>query len=667
MTLLSPGFETKETTLSTTIVQSATGRAALVGKFQWGPAFQIVQVTNEVELVNKFGQPDNNTADYFMSGANFLQYGNDLRVVRVLDTKKAKNATALADNIEFEITNEGSNYEVGDTIKIKHNRQDIETEGKVTKVDGDGKVKGVFIPTGKIIAHAKAIGVYPELGGGWTAEFTSSSGNGSAALSVTKIVTDSGLLLTDLETSRANITNQTFLTKLKKYDMPAVSAIYAGEIGNSLEVEILSRDAFKNTAPELTMYPYGGKRTAARNLVPYGPQNDNQYAIIVRRDGVVVESFVLSTLKGDKDVYGNSIYMDDFFARGASQYIYATAQGWVDGFKGIISLAGGLSANEASVGGDRNDDPFIGAMMQGWDMFAERESIHVNLLIAGACAGESDKFSTVQKHAVSIGEERQDCLVLVSPPRSTVVNIPVTTAIDNLIHWREGTDGYQDNNMNINTTYAVIDGNYKYQYDKYNDVNRWIPLAADIAGLCARTDAVSQPWMSPAGYNRGQILNVVKLAIEPRKAHRDRLYQAAINPVIGAGGEGFILMGDKTATTVPSPFDRINVRRLFNMLKKNIGDSSKYKLFENNDNFTRASFRMEVSQYLSTIRSLGGIYDFRVQCDTTNNTPDVIDRNEFVASMFIKPAKSINFITLSFTAVATGAEFDEIIGPANQA
>lgn len=665
MTLLSPGFETKETTLSTTIVQSATGRAALVGKFQWGPAFQIVQITNEVELVDKFGQPDNNTADYFMSGANFLQYGNDLRVVRVLNKEKAKNATTLAGNVAFEIANEGSNYKVGDTIKVKYQNSEIETGGKVTKVSAEGKIKGIFIPTGKIIAHAKAVGTYPEING-YTTEVTSSTGNSGASITVSSIVTDSGLLLTDLETSRANITAQTFLTKLQKYDMPAISAIYAGEIGNSLEVEVLARSAFTGTAPTLTMYPYGGERTAARNLVAYGPQNDNQYAIIVRRDGVVVESFVLSTVKGDKDVYGNSIYMDDFFARGASQYIYATAQGWVEGFSGIISLAGGVSANEASTN-DHQNDPFIGAMMQGWDLFAERETIHVNLLIAGACAGEADNFSTVQKHAVSIGDERQDCLVLVSPPRSTVVNIPVTTAVDNLIKWREGTDSYSENNMNINTTYAVIDGNYKYQYDKYNDVNRWIPLAADIAGLCARTDTVAQPWMSPAGYNRGQIMNVVKLAIEPRKAHRDRMYQCAINPVIGAGGEGFILLGDKTATSVPSPFDRINVRRLFNMLKKNIGDSSKYKLFENNDNFTRASFRMEVSQYLNTIRSLGGIYDFRVQCDTTNNTADVIDRNEFVASMFIKPAKSINFITLSFTAVATGADFDEIIGPANQA
>jgi phage tail sheath protein FI len=170
--------------------------------------------------------------------------------------------------------------------------------------------------------------------------------------------------------------------------------------------------------------------------------------------------------------------------------------------------------------------------------------------------------------------------------------------------------------------------------------------------------------MSPAGYRRGQILNCIKLAIEPRQAHRDRMYQAGINPVTGQGtGDGFILFGDKTATTVPTPFDRINVRRLFNMLKNNIGDSSKWQLFELNDNFTRSSFRMETSQYLAGIKALGGVYDFRVVCDTTNNTPAVIDRNEFVASFYIKPARSINYITLNFVATATGADFDELIGP----
>ena len=303
--------------------------------------------------------------------------------------------------------------------------------------------------------------------------------------------------------------------------------------------------------------------------------------------------------------------------------------------------------------------------MQAWDLFADREAISVQLLIAGSCAGESLEFaSTVQKHVSAIGDEREDCLVLISPPRETIVNIPLTRAIDNLVDWRTAAGTYIDNNMNISSTYSFIDGNYKYQYDKYNDVNRWVPLAADMAGLCARTDNIAQPWMSPAGYNRGQILNVIKLAIEARKSQRDRLYQEAVNPVTGTGGEGFVLFGDKTATKVPTPFDRVNVRRLFNMLKTNIGNASKYRLFEMNDNFTRSSFRMETSQYLQGIKALGGVYEYRVVCDTTNNTPSVIDRNEFVASFYIKPARSINFITLNFVATATGADFDELIGPA---
>lgn len=665
MTLLSPGFETKETNVLTTIVRSATGRAAMVGKATWGPAYKIVQVTNEVELVNIFGTPDNYTTDYFLSAANFLKYGNDLRFVRVLNKEKAKNASVVAGNIETNIVNAGANYKTTDTITIKHNNQAIETGGKITKVSSDGKIQSVFIPSAKIINHAKAVGEYPNLGSGWTAELVSNGGNSQASITVSKIVTDSGLLLLDLETSRDIISGQKFLDAAKKYDMPSLGAIYAGELGNSLEVEILSRAEFSKTAPsELTIYPSGGTRTSARNLFQFAPQTDDQYAIVVRRDGVVVETMTLSTKRGDRDVYGNSIYMDDYFSKGSSQYIYATAKGWVDGFSGIISLSGGLSANEPSTT-DQSSDPFISAMMTGWDLFADREAIYINLLIAGACAGEHASFSTVQKHAASIAQERMDCLCFISPPRSTMVNIPVTTAVDNIINWRLGKGDYETNNMNINSTYSTIDGSYKYQYDKYNDVNRWIPLAADIAGLCARTDVVSHPWMSHAGYNRGQIMNVIKLAIEPRQAHRDRLYQVGINPVMGAGGEGFILFGDKTATTVPSPFDRTNVRRLFNMLKKNIGESSKYKLFENNDNFTRASFRMEVSQYLNTIRSLGGIIDFRVVCDTSNNTDDVVSRNEFVASMFIKPAISINYITLNFVATATGADFDEIIGQAN--
>ena len=658
MALLSPGIELKETSVQSTVVRNATGRAALVGKFQWGPAFQVTQITNEVELVDLFGGPNNEVADYFMSGMNFLQYGNDLRTVRVVSRDHAKNASPIAGNIETTITTAGSNYAVGDKINIKYNQTVVESEGRVTSVDTDGKILSVFIPSAKIIAYARSLNQYPTLGPAWTAEVTSASSGVSGTITVGKIVTDSGILLTEAENSEEAITSLEFQAALKKFAMPGVVALYPGEIGSTLEVEIVSKAAYDvGSSKMLDIYPNGGTRASiAKAVFNYGPQTDDQYAIIVRRDGAIVESVVLSTKEGEKDVYGNNIYLDDYFAKGTSNYIFATSLNWPKGFSGIINLMGGVSANDQVTAGD---------LMQGWDLFADREALHINLLIAGAVAGEGDEVaSTVQKHVVSIADERQDCLAFISPPKGLLVNVPLTRAVDNLIDWRTGAALFDTNNMNISTTYAAIDGNYKYQYDKYNDVNRWVPLAADMAGLCARTDDVAQPWMSPAGYNRGQILNVLKLAIEPRQAQRDRMYQEAINPVVGfAGGDGFVLFGDKTATKVPSPMDHINVRRLFNMLKKNIGDASKYKLFELNDNFTRSSFRMEVSQYLDGIKALGGIYEGRVVCDTTVNTPAVIDRNEFIANIYIKPARSINYITLNFVATSTGADFDELIGP----
>ena len=661
MTLLSPGIELKENSTQSTVVQNTTGRAAMVGKFQWGPAFQAFQVTNEVELVEMVGSPDNSTADYFMSAANFLQYGNDLRVVRAINEDVAKNSSPLANNIDYQIVAAGSNYEVGNKVRVKYLQTVVEDNGLVTGVDQDGKITSVFIPSAQIINYARFIDQYPALSDSWTVELVSASSGISGNIALKPIITDSGILIKNTDTAPEDISNLSFQTAVKRYNMPAIAALYPGETGDQLEVEIISKAAYaKGSAEMLTVYPYGTKRTStARAVFGFGPQTDNQYAFIVRRNDAIVEQFVLSTEPGETDVYGSNIFMDDYFQRGASRYLFGTSQNFPKGFAGIIRLGGGLSANDQVSAGD---------LMQAWDEFSDREALHVNLMIAGAVAGESDEVSaTVQKYVVSIADERQDCLVLISPPRSAVVNIKPIRAVDNLVDWREGSGAYTDANMNISSTYAFIDGNYKYQYDKYNDVNRWVPLAADIAGLCARADNVSQPWMSPAGYNRGQILNCIKLAIEARQSQRDRLYEVAINPVIGSrAGAGFVLYGDKTATQVPSPFDRVNVRRLFNMIKKNIGDSSNYRLFEMNDNFTRNSFRMETSQYLSGIKSLGGVYDFRVICDTTNNTPTVIDSNSFVATFYLKPARSINYITLNFVATPTGADFDEIVGPIQQ-
>jgi len=243
--------------------------------------------------------------------------------------------------------------------------------------------------------------------------------------------------------------------------------------------------------------------------------------------------------------------------------------------------------------------------------------------------------------------------VFVSPERTDVVEQSTGTELDQVLAFETAL---------TQSSYAFMDSGYKYQYDKYNDLYRWVPLNGDMAGLCVRTDEVRDAWWSPAGYNRGIIKNSVKLAWNPDKGNRDQLYKAGINPVITQPGQGTLLFGDKTLLARPSAFDRINVRRLFIVLEKAISTASKYTLFEFNDAFTRAQFRNLVEPFLRDVQGRRGIYDFRVVCDETNNTGEVIDRNEFVGDIYIKPAKSINFIQLNFVAVRTGVEFEEIVG-----
>ena len=248
---------------------------------------------------------------------------------------------------------------------------------------------------------------------------------------------------------------------------------------------------------------------------------------------------------------------------------------------------------------------------------------------------------------------RRDCIALVSPALANVQAAdPVTATIN-----------YRNNALaNVSNSFAVMDSNWKYMYDKYNDTYRWIPCNGDVAGLCARTDADRDPWFSPAGFNRGQLKNVIKLAFNPNQAQRDTLYKSGINPIVSFPGEGTVLFGDKTLLSKPSAFDRINVRRLFIVLEKAIARAARGSLFEFNDEFTRAQFINLVEPFLRLVQGRRGIYDFRVVCDETNNSPEVIDRNEFVGDIYIKPAKSINFIQLNFVAVRTGVAFDEIVG-----
>ena len=301
--------------------------------------------------------------------------------------------------------------------------------------------------------------------------------------------------------------------------------------------------------------------------------------------------------------------------------------------------------------------PIIGGAL---DLFVSPEDVDISLVMQGrplagttVVGGETvTNFQLANYIIDNICEVRKDCIALISPDKSKVLNNVGNEALG-LKNWRGAIR---------NTSYAVLDSGYKYQYDRYNDIYRWIPLNGDIAGLCVRTDNTNDAWWSPAGFNRGNIKNIVKLSWNPRKAERDVLYSNGINPVVTFPGQGTILFGDKTLQAKPSAFDRINVRRLFIVLEKAISTAAKYSLFEFNDAFTRAQFKNLVTPYLRNIQGRRGITDFLVVCDETNNTPQVIDSNQFVGDIYIKPARSINFIQLNFVAVGTGVQFSEVVG-----
>jgi phage tail sheath protein FI len=313
----------------------------------------------------------------------------------------------------------------------------------------------------------------------------------------------------------------------------------------------------------------------------------------------------------------------------------------------VTDLEGGSLFVELSGGIDANEHLVDGEFINGLDLFKSGEDIDISLMVTG------DASANVQQYAVSdIAEFRKDCVAFLSPPKDLVVDNAGNEAAD-IVVWRDSLPS---------SSYAVADSGWKYQYDKYSDIYRWVPLNGDVAGLCVRTDTQRDPWWSPAGYNRGLIQNVVRLAWNPRKAYRDVLYQAGVNPVISDPGQGTLLFGDKTMLAKPSAFDRINVRRLFVVIEKAIATASKFTLFEFNDQFTRAQFVNMVEPYLREVMGRRGIFDFRVVCDETNNSPEVIDSNQFVGDIYIKPARSINFIQLNFVAVRTGVDFSEIVG-----
>jgi len=407
-----------------------------------------------------------------------------------------------------------------------------------------------------------------------------------------------------------------------------------------------------------------GKSAYQTNFGNTSVNADEMHIIVADADGKItgVPGTVLETYRNvsratdAKTIDGGINYYRDVINE-SSKYIYA-----INDLTGAISnTATNLTSSTVGVnykrfilgrdGANESNIPMT-LLASAYDMFKSAEDVDISLVLTGKLP-DSTSGQLANYLIDNIAETRKDCVVFVSPSKIDVVNKTDSAATDAIIATR--------NNLR-STSYAVMDSGYKYMYDRYNDLYRWVPLNGDIAGLCARSDSTNDPWYSPAGINRGQIKNLIRLAYNPSQAQRDNLYKAGVNPVVTFPGQGTILYGDKTLLSKPSAFDRVNVRRLFIVLEKAIATASRSTLFEFNDAFTRSQFKNLLTPYLRDIQGRRGITDFLVVCDETNNTGEVIDRNEFVGDIYIKPARSINFIQLNFVAVRSGVAFSEVVG-----
>lgn len=448
-----------------------------------------------------------------------------------------------------------------------------------------------------------------------------------------------------------------------------IVARYPGALGNNLTVYV--SDSTQWATNTFSMRENGTPATVSVKdyfPIPSADNTDELFIIVKYNDPVnntdtVVETHIVSKTAGKKNE-NNEVYYADTYIAAKSKWIYFDYAAFISGttdYDYIFTVTGSFedvpSRTFPLAAGD-NGSTALGDYQTAWDIFASAEDVDINLLMTGGgneTTMSNANVATLGKYVLqNVAEVRKDCVAFISPSDQSKV---VSAANgDDLVTLKVTTDTMPS------SSYGFYDGNYKYQYDKYNDTYRWLPMNGDMAGLCARTDFSNDPWWSPAGFNRGQIKGVTSLGFLPSKADRDNLYKNNINPITTFPGEGTVLFGDKTMQAKASAFQFINVRRLFIVLEKAISTASKYLLFEFNDATTRAVFINMVEPYLRRVQGRRGIQDFKVVADSTNNTPEVIDNAEFVGDIYIKPARSINVITLNFVATRTGVDFSEVTG-----
>jgi hypothetical protein len=683
---VSPGVNVSEIDLTTVVPAVSTTEGALAGVFRWGPVEKRTLVDSEANLAARFGKPTNHNAETFFTAANFLSYGNKLYIARVANTTSSNTSVVVRNAV----ANIAAISDLNDFI-IKN---DDHYETKTFSADLDAKYVAKYPGA---LGNSLKISVCDSAAGYTsTANLDNGGGNLSSSLGNVSISVGQSNVVVNIAVGNGVIANATTYANTLATGITVGDYIQVGNSSIGLQyMKVASVSNVSNTSSVATFtivtediyslaQDYSTTSGLTRkweyfNVVDKAPGTsvyqstfgantsaiDEIHVVVVDENGAftgvpgtVLEVFSSMSRATDAKTEDGATNFWQTVINQTSNYVW-----WTNERSGATSAAAASLASPSTTtpltltfqgGSDGLDENnvAVGTVLAGYDLFASAEDVDVSLVLTGVSRGGTNGEQIANYLIDNVAERRKDCVVFVSPQKADVVNNA----------GNEASDTVTFRNSLRSTSYAVLDSGYKYQYDKYNDLYRWIPLNGDVAGLCVRTDEQRDAWWSPAGFNRGQVKNIVKLAFNPRQADRDILYKAGVNPVVTFPGQGTVLYGDKTLLAKPSAFDRINVRRLFIVLEKAIATATKFTLFEFNDDFTRAQFRNLVEPFLRDVQGRRGIYDFKVICDTTNNTGEVIDRNEFIGDIYVKPAKSINFIQLNFVAVRTGVEFSEIVG-----
>jgi len=656
---VSPGVLVQEIDATNVIPAVSSSTGAYCGHFGWGPAEEVTTVSTNKGLVDSFGEPANTdiAAEHFYPAAMFLDYGIDLKVVRIATTSMVNATTTSGQSLLVKnLTHYRANYNDGSASVGNYAARYAGALGNTLKVSvcgGANPYAQASVTTTNGTSSAGGTSIEVTLGEKFiVGDIITAIGSDTVRYKISAIAFDSG------STGAATVT-------LAQEDDSTQGLDAAVASGAALSREWEFARQF-NKAP--------GTSTYASNRSTAGV-TDEMHIVVLDEDGdisgtpgTVLEKYeAVSKASDAKDEFGATNYYVTVIEN-QSEYVY-----WMDhsstfgsagsAASGVTFGTGTLPDSLSFTDGADGRQPTTAQKITAWDThFGSADNQDISLMISGSNQADNGSGSAVVTRAeatsyynqlMNIAEDRKDCVVFFSPVKSDVVDA--------------GTAGATNTKATADTlngsSYAVMSSNWLYIYDRYNDRYIWVPDNGSVAGLCARTDYTNDAWYSPAGFNRGQIFGVTKLAYNPTQADRDALYRARVNPVVTFPGQGTLLYGDKTlVTNENSAFSRINVRRLFIVLEKAISTAAKNQLFEFNDSFTRANFRAAIEPFLRQVQGRKGIYDFRVVCDETNNTAGVVDAAQFVASIFIKPARSINFITLTFVASRTGVDFDEVYG-----